>query len=236
MQDVIQGALDKHAESIGREEVVILDDANQIGFRVRLDHHQISENLPPTCRWIPDFRLMRRTGAMYMAGIAGIVLMLGIVIGLKQSEAVGTAIGFAAVMISGPMAMIGWSFAPKYQGHDYKAFSIVRCITQPTDDEPPFGALDMALSDGTNTTYIVPYAHTFLNLASPSQEEMGEDYDQPPVARASILYQDSFQKSLALVMAAKADAWSRMKQMAPLGIIAVELIFIFLMMNVMMGQ
>jgi|25BtaG_2_1085352.scaffolds.fasta_scaffold02602_7 hypothetical protein len=240
MQDVVQGAIDRYSESIGREDIVLYDDYTQTGFRVRADHKQIADTLPSTCRWIPDFRLMRKSGAMYAAGVAGLVLLLAVIIGLKGSSEMGMAIGFAAVMASGPLAIAGWHFAPKYRAHDYKAFSVLRRITQPADEEPPIGALSMTEAveiDGDKMrVYIVPYTHTFLNLANPAQEEQGEEYDQPPVARASILYQDSFQKSLALVMAAKQDTWSRMKQFAPLGIIAAELVFMFLMMNVMMGK
>ena len=217
-----------------RETIVVMDEVSRTGFRVNASHYDISDEFPNTCRWLPNYRLIRRNGAIAGGMLAAAMVLVGVVAGLQGYPDLGYPIGFGGVFLTAPMVILGWFFAPLYSLHDYKSFSVVRRITLDSNLPKPEGAWDKTDEHEGMTTYLVPYEHTFLNLASPSQEL--DDEFEPFVARATILYKDSFQKSLAFVMAAKLDAWSRMKQYALIGLIAAELIFLFLMMNIMMGQ
>jgi hypothetical protein len=236
MQAAIKGILTAQEHAEGQETIVVYDEALSTVFRVRTSFKEISRKLPSNCRWVPDYRKLRWMGFYAGWGIAGLIFFFAMLAGVKFGG--GTAAYWVAglAFISSPLFAWGcWSYAPKYRAHDYLPFSAVRRITQDASAEPPPGAWKETVgTDDGRIAYIVPYAHSFLNLANPQEEESGDRY-HPFVARASVLYKDSKMEDATFIMSAKPDTWSRIKQLTLFGVIAVELVFLFLILNVING-
>lgn len=225
-------AAQKAAEE--REDIIIYDEDLATVFRVQAGHAEISDTLPASCRWVPNYRLVRKIGAYAGLAIAGIALLFAVMAGIKDMgpPALSVYVGLTAVLLAGPLALAGWSYAPKYRATDYLPFSTVRRVTRRENEEPPHNAWsDNVDTDDGRITYIVPYAHSFLNLANPEEEMTGEVY-HPFVARASVLYKDSQMEDVSFLMSSRPDTWSKIKSLTLFGVIGVELIFLFLMLAV----
>ncbi len=136
---------------------------------------------------------------------------------------------------AGPLAAAGWMWAPTFPFHDYRPFSMVRRVTLEKGDDPPINALNVskALPDG-KIRYLVPWAHSFLNMASLEEERTGKDYT-PFVFRATTLYWDAKMEDERSWVSAKPDVWSKIKSLSLLGLVGIEFIVMFLMFTVMNG-
>jgi len=230
---LFQKLLEAQKAAEEREDIIIYDEDLATIFRAQAHHADISRALPASCRWVPNYRLVRKVGAAAGLSIALMALLFAILAGVKgYNTTAATYIGITAALLALPLAGLGWSYSIKYRATDYLPFSIVRRITKDTGEDPPHNAWkDTVDTDDGRITYIVPYSHSFLNLANPTEEETGEVH-HPFVARASVLFKDSQMEDATFIMSARPDKWSRLKSLTLFGIIGVELIFLFLMLNV----
>jgi len=238
MQKSIAGMLQAQKVAENTETVVIYDEDKATVFSARTTHAEISRRLPATCRWVPDYRLIRKMGMLAGWAVCGTIVFFAIIAGSKFGLGVGAYWVAGLMIVASPLvAFVCWDFAPKYRSKrfDYVPFSVVRRITQDAEKPPPHSAWrDTQDTDDGRLTYIVPYAHTFLNLQNPTEERTDERH-HPFVARATVLFKDSLMQDATFIMSAKPDAWSRIKSLTLFGVIAVELIFLFLLLNTMSG-
>jgi hypothetical protein len=211
-----------------REISVVYDDLTAAVFRCYLPFSEVAESLPSTCRWVPDYKLLRRWGLYIGVGIAGIGLVLSILIFIKMSPMVGTLLAALCVLAAPILAIYGWNYGPRFPWHEYRPFNILRRVTQPKKDAPPLGALATKHENGDSTVYLVPFEHSFLNLPSLTEASTDKEYT-PFVVRASTLFKDSRMEDVVAMITGRADTWTKLKAVSIFGLILAEFVVMYLM-------
>ncbi len=211
------------------ESVYVYDPDNYQVIRCQMDFDDIRGVFPASCRWMPDYGLLRRVGAAVGAAIGVLLVVFGVLLAVKGSGQAGTWMGIIGVLLAGPLAMVGWMMAPSFPWHDYRPFSILRRVTVQEGDEKPKRALPVShTNDDGSTRYLVPYMHTNLNL--PSLVEVDDARDHHPfVVRAETLFNDAKMEDIQEFITPVAGIKDFIKAYGLLGLIAMESIVLFLM-------
>lgn len=231
------GPLEAGVDAVGQAwksaeetEIVFIYDPDQYQvIQCQMNFADIKTVFPASCRWMPDYGLLRRMGAGIGAGVCAALLMFGVLVGMKYNTQAGVWMALSAVLAMGPLAMLGWMLAPSFPWHSYRPFSILRRVTVPKDEEPPRRALGVShpKEDGC-TVYLVPYAHTNLNLPS-LRESDDQLVHQPFVVRAETLFNDAKMEDIQEWITPAAGIRDFIKAYGLLGLIAGEIIALFFM-------
>ena len=211
-----------------REISIVYDDLTSTVFRCYLPFSEVAGSLPATCRWVPDYKLLRRWGLYIGVGVAAIAVVLSILIAIQISPMAGVLLAALSVLMAPVLAIYGWNYGPRFPWHEYRPFNILRRVTLPKKSDPPLGALATHHENGDSTVYLVPYEHSFLNLPSLTEASTEKEYT-PFVVRASTLYKDSRMEDVIAMITGRADTWTKLKAVSIFGLILAEFVVMYLM-------
>ena len=206
-------------------EIVHIFDEDRGIYSYRLPFSELAANLPINSRFVPDYATLRKGGLIAGAGIAALALFFSIVVGFEVNPAIGTYAGLASLIALPVLAYMGWDMAPTFPGHDYQPFWIVRLQVRKEEDDPLsewFTDVGFGLR-----RYLVPYAHSELNLRNIDEEQADEEYT-PFVMRASTAFHDSaMREEKRMITSRETNKWEKIKAFSLIGLIFALLLTVF---------
>ena len=214
-------------------EIVHIYDEDRGIYSYRLPFKELAANLPITCRFVPDYASLRKSGMYAGAAIAGLALFLSVAAGIEFDPTIGIYAGLLSVILVPVLAFIGWDMAPTFPFHDYQPFWVVRFQTQTKEanalsewyTDMKVGGEDIGLR-----RYLVPFAHSYLNLRPAVVNSEGDDDEEytPFVIRASTAYHDSaMREEKRMITSDNRDKWEKIKAFSLIGLIFAELLAVF---------